>query len=212
MAAEDNLFNSLIQEFNALRAEILARSNAQHTLLNLNVTILGTLIGLAIAGRGPQSQLLLLLVPLVSNSMGFLWLDHHTAVQRAGVYIERRIRPALRDLSQSVTLMSWENFFNDQFWRLKVSRTVFWAPLSILFLAAPIGATAYTFSLLNSNLALIGVWILGVLTEATLIGTSVLMFSQRWVRGYRRAEHSEDDMQSTFTTVNAAEKPGADPT
>jgi hypothetical protein len=182
---DENLFTALMQEFNSLRAEILARSNAQHTLLNLNVTILGTLIGFAIAGREGGAPLLLLLVPLVSNSIGFLYLDHHTAIQRAGVYIDERIRPVLQELASSKKAMSWETFFNEHFWRRRTSKVVFWAPLSILFIAAPIGATVYTFPLLSFNVTLTAVWVFGVLTEIGLFTTSIMMFSRRWVRGYR---------------------------
>lgn len=182
---DENLFTVLMQEFNALKAEILARSNAQHTLLNLNVTILGTLVGFAIAGHEGGASLLLLLVPLVSNSIGFLYLDHHTAIQRAGVYIDQRIRPVLQELVLSKRAMSWETFFNEHFWRRGASKVIFWAPLSILFVAGPIGATIYTFPLLNFNLTLMAVWGFGVLTELGLFAASVIMFSRRWVRGYR---------------------------
>ena len=186
MAMTDHRLNTLLHEFNAIRAEILARSNAQHTLLNMNVTILGTIVGFAIAGSGRQSGLLLLLVPLVSNSIGFLYLDHHTAIQRAGVYIDSEIRPALQEVDESKQVLSWEDFFNTGFWRHGMSKVVFWSPLSILFLAAPIGATAYTLPLLKSNTALILVWALGVLTEIALIVTSTVMFRQKWARGYRQ--------------------------
>ena len=160
---DENLFILLMQEFNILRAEILARTNGQHTLLNLNVTILGTLVGFAIAGHERGASLLLLLVPLVSNSIGFLYLDHHIAIQRAGVYIDQRIRPVLQELVLSKRAMSWETFFNEHFWRRGTSKVVFRAPLSILFVAGPIGATIYTFPLLNSDLALMAVWAFGVL-------------------------------------------------
>jgi hypothetical protein len=181
----DRELTVLLQEYSALRAEILSRSTAQHTLLNLDVTILGTIVGLAIAKDSQDGPLLLLLVPLVSGSLGFLYLDHHTAIQRAGVYIDRVIKPPLQRLSRSSDLMSWEDFFNDNFFRRRSSMAVLWTPLAVLFICGPIVSSVFTVRHLGGQAGLIAAWSLGVAIEVFLIVFAYRMFSQRWVRGYR---------------------------
>src|SRR5689334_13795793 len=70
----DRQLTVLLQEYNSLRQEIFSRSTAQHTLMNIDVTIVGTIVGFAIAKDSPAAPLLLLLVPLISGSLGFLYL------------------------------------------------------------------------------------------------------------------------------------------
>lgn len=180
LEADERHFGTLTQEYLALRAEILSRSNAQHTIINLDVTILGSLIGISLASSSPTAPLLLLAVPLVSNSLGFLYLDHHGAIQRAGRYIEDRIEPEFRRFARSRSLMTWESFFDGNHWRNSTARLLFWAPLSLLFLVGPIACTILTFRFLNSVPGYVTAWVLGIATEIACAVFGVLILGSWW--------------------------------
>src|SRR5437588_10652474 len=82
-------------EFTKMRDEITARSTMQWTIVGLNVTGSGVVAGFALADS--SSRMLLLLLPLLSPSLGMLWIDHALNILRIGHYIESVIAPVLRN-------------------------------------------------------------------------------------------------------------------
>lgn len=88
MAADEDpesLQRIALAEFSALRNEIGSRSTAQHTLINLSITAIGAVVGFALAQKGNLS--LLLLLPILSPSLGMLYLDHALNIMNIGNYI-----------------------------------------------------------------------------------------------------------------------------
>ena len=80
---------AILAEFSALRAEIAARSSAQHTLLNLNLTASGVVLGTALAQRANLA--VLLVVPIIGCCFGLLFIDHAAVIEKLG-----RVIPAPR--------------------------------------------------------------------------------------------------------------------
>lgn len=72
-------------EFEAYRQEILDRSGHQHTLLTLNLTAVSAAGGLVLSEYGDPRVLLLL--PIISSSIGLLWYDHARNIDSLGDYI-----------------------------------------------------------------------------------------------------------------------------
>jgi hypothetical protein len=77
-------------EFNAYRAEILARANFQHTLISIDLTALAALAGFVLSHHADKR--LLLLLPIVSSSIGLLWYDHARNIESLGDYIRRDLQ------------------------------------------------------------------------------------------------------------------------
>jgi hypothetical protein len=100
----DRPIEALVAEFSAIRAEIGYRSTTQHLLVNLNMIAIGAIIGFAL--RTPGAPLLLLLVAVVSPTLGLLWADHARSVQYLARYIDRDLH-IVRD-GQKVKLFLWE--------------------------------------------------------------------------------------------------------
>lgn len=72
-------------EFTGLRAEIDRRSNAQQGLLVLYVTGVG--IASTVAVEAGAKALSLLLLPFASLAFASLFIDHHEAIGRIGIYL-----------------------------------------------------------------------------------------------------------------------------
>lgn len=108
--------DTTIAEFNALRQEIIHRSGSQHGLMSLGMTIAVGLAGFAFAEtEGLLRAELLLLIPLAVLPLGLLWLDHHRAISRMGLYIKVNHRASvIRALAaagydrDTDALMRWE--------------------------------------------------------------------------------------------------------
>ncbi len=75
--------------FSACREEILARSAHQHTLISINLTALAAVAGVVLSGHADHR--LLLLLPLLSSSIGLLWYDHARNIDSLGDYVRERL-------------------------------------------------------------------------------------------------------------------------
>src|ERR1700677_3308141 len=96
----------LLAEFQALRAEIAARSGAQSTMMQLAVTAFGVLAGLAFTQYGDHR--LLLLIPVISAILGLIWLDHAANISNIGDFIKGQIMPALQRAAGMEALPDYE--------------------------------------------------------------------------------------------------------
>jgi hypothetical protein len=72
-----------------LRAEILNRSNAQQAASGANLTLVGIVLGLALARHADAA--VLLVIPPVSVTLGLIWLDHAAVIKAIGYYIAQRL-------------------------------------------------------------------------------------------------------------------------
>ena len=96
----------LLAEYQALRAEIQARSAAQSTMMQLTITALGALAALSFTQYG--DRVMLLLIPVISTILGLVWLDHAANISNIGDFIMQHLWPALRAASQAEKLPDYE--------------------------------------------------------------------------------------------------------
>ena len=94
----------MLEEYKALRAEILDRSRSQQTLLQIHTTALATLLGLALTkAAGPW---VVLIIPIEASVFGYWYWDHGWAIFDIARHV-RRIEAAVNKLTGSTSL-SWE--------------------------------------------------------------------------------------------------------
>lgn len=79
-----------LAEYSALRTEIINRSDAERSLVNLNLTASGALAGVAAAN--PQSAGLMIVLPFLSAALGLLFLDHELRIHRIAGYMREHGR------------------------------------------------------------------------------------------------------------------------
>jgi hypothetical protein len=88
-AAADKAVDVLLAEFNALRAEIVARTSSQAALVGIGLTAVGVIVGFVV-NDGGDKQLLLALPPLAAL-VNLLWSIENRRVTLAGAYIRRTL-------------------------------------------------------------------------------------------------------------------------
>ena len=118
-----------LAEYAARYSEIAQRSTFQQALLALNLTSAGTIVGFVLANHAPKA--LLLIVPVVSSTLGLIWLDHHRNIQLAGQYIKEKLW---------MWTPSWEE------WRARKRGTnerVYWFAMGFIFAAGSIGSLVF---------------------------------------------------------------------
>jgi hypothetical protein len=153
MAADEDpesLQRMALSEFSALRNEIGSRSTAHHTLINLSITAIGAIIGFALAQKGDLS--LLLLLPILSPSLGMLYLDHAINVMNIGNYINNKLKPILRFMQYEEVVRSYEQ-------RRLLRVLPYGLPIFIIFAGVPIGSLTVTFPILQKRQET-GMWML----------------------------------------------------
>jgi hypothetical protein len=102
----------VLAEFAGLRGEIATRVNLLVTLILGNLTVLGVVFGIALSRSGNTK--ILLVLPLVTPSIGLLYLDQSRELENFGVYISKHIRPQLKIPPQlkvnDVEAFGWESW------------------------------------------------------------------------------------------------------
>ena len=171
---------TLLAEFTALRQEIDSRSSTQHTLLNLNITAVATLIGLVATENAQES--LLLLITLTSGTLGILWVDHARTIGNIGRYINEDIRPQLETIT-GTNVLAWEAANRLYIEDAKVSvNWTFRLAMFFTFFIPPAGALIST-PLLHPSIAGSGkmfwvVWAMGaIMTSFMTFLIAVAQFS-----------------------------------
>jgi hypothetical protein len=173
---DDNRVDFLIAEFGQLRNEILARSSAQQSLLRLNIT--STAIISALVLDSSASSLLLLMIPLLSCSLGFLYIDHAYTIRGIGRYINSHLRPLAVELASSERILFWEQH------RIKFDRPystrIIWA-LPTMFVFEGSAAAALTLTIVPATAAKqdvwpIAFWFIGATLSAVLFLVWVFIF------------------------------------
>lgn len=154
-----------LEEFKALREEIGNRSSAQHTLINLNITAVGTIGGLVIAYHG--SPLVLLIVPLLSSALGLLFVDHAYNISRIGWYIGDKLWSFLRQMPGSDKIPTYEEEVA-AYEQRKIARIGYGVPFFFMFSGPPIFGLVFSFGSLGAAWA-IALWVVGLLMLIDLI-------------------------------------------
>jgi hypothetical protein len=81
----------VLAEFNALRAEIIARQASAQSLLSIQLTAAGALFSLALSGAGRAAVLLVL--PLITYMLAGRAVAHSYACLSIGTYIRTQLSP-----------------------------------------------------------------------------------------------------------------------
>jgi hypothetical protein len=123
------------------RGEINERSRAQHTIIQIAVTAVGTVLGFVLGAKADPR--VLLVIPLISTPLGMLYLDHGLNIANIGEFIRTRIVPVLEVVPGASDVLGYEAFMRS-FERRRVLRVLlFGAPLLLLFAGFPAGALFY---------------------------------------------------------------------
>lgn len=161
-----------LAEFAALRQGMAQRAAQEHALIGLNLTALGTIVGFVVTQKAGEE--LLLVVPLVSSTLGLLWLDHHTNIHRAAAYI--------RDHLWEWT-PSWEKHLvtrHHSRWRA----FIFWSSIGLVFAAVPVAALVIGWPPADGRSGVYVLWGLGAaLTALYLVAFTHTVFAGVRQRG-----------------------------
>jgi hypothetical protein len=123
------------------RSEINERSRAQHTIIQIAVTAVGTVLGFVLGAKADPR--VLLVIPLISTPLGMLYLDHGLNIANIGEFIRTRIVPVLELVPRASDVLGYEAFMRT-FERRRLLRVfLFGAPLLLLFAGFPAGALIY---------------------------------------------------------------------
>jgi len=98
-----------LAEFECLRNEILNFQRMQHNLIWINISIIGTFLAIYFAYRSDKTDMILLIVPIVSSLLGVCWVARGRRISQTGHYIKNNIAPALQTLCHDKKIMGWEN-------------------------------------------------------------------------------------------------------
>jgi hypothetical protein len=154
-------------EFAAYRAEILHRSSQQYTLLALDLTALTAIGGFVLSDHA--NRLLLLLLPIVSSSIGLLWYDHARNIDSLGTYIRDQM-PLLGGYEQKI----------DELEVAELRRVPMTLALLVLLVGTPLSGLVVTLGHLHGSLW--ALWACGV-----LLSVACTFFLVRWMLAGLRA-------------------------
>jgi hypothetical protein len=104
-AAASRAVDVLLAEFNALRAEIVARTNSQAALVGVGLTALGVIVGFVVKDKA--NERLLLALPPLAVLVNLLWSIENRRVTLIGAYIREALWRTLQNYTD-ITI-SWEN-------------------------------------------------------------------------------------------------------
>lgn len=159
MADPASVIQVCLAEFNKLRDEIAGRSATVWTLMGLNATVSSAVAGFVLARQA--DPLLLLLLPLLSPSLGLLLIDHATNIGNIGQYINSHLKPLLQEAAGEPRLLCYEDWV-DRYEEQPLRRLLpYGIPLVLLFNVVPVGALLYTVTRLSTP-ASWAVWVLGL--------------------------------------------------
>ena len=146
-----------LAEFTALRAEILQLNQQQSQLLNLQLTVVGAVLSVALTT--PSLRLVLLIVPLVSYLLYLRLVSDSQAVQDISRYIQQdlggRIPGGLRWES-----WLWANSRRQRFFAV-LPRLLTFAGASALALVLSAPAVFRSTAEPAARFGLVAVWVLG---------------------------------------------------
>jgi hypothetical protein len=172
-AQDDRMLQARLAEYASHRAEIGWRTNAQQTLLGLNVTAAG-LVGSA-ALSAPSRRLLLLVLPYVCSALGMAWLDHGRSIAKTAQHIRVALWPGVQEDAGLTTpeerhrLRCRDDYLIEQDVETRARyRLTVVVPYGLVFTAPSIAALAFAWPA-NRSVGLAVLWAAGlVLTIANL--------------------------------------------
>ena len=128
MTEDVNGAGFLKEEYQALRGEILKRTELQHQLISIALVAFGSLLALGFGKDGsPQATLA---YPLLTVALAAAWSQHDIRIRQMGAYIKDSIEPQLLGTGKG-----WEHFLE---WSgaesERVGKRAQWSTRVILFI------------------------------------------------------------------------------
>lgn len=156
-----------LAEFGKLRDEIAGRSSTLWTLLGLNASVSSAVAGFVLADRA--DPLLVLLLPLLTPSLGLLVIDHAANIGQIGEYINRVIKPLVHEVTGESRLLCYEDWVD--VWETRRVRRVlaFGLPLVLLFSVVPVFSLVYVVPHLDNG-TVWALWVTGFLMTGFQVG------------------------------------------
>jgi hypothetical protein len=124
---EENEFACLIEEYKALRTEIVTRLEAQQDVLSYSIVLIAAALPVSGTVVEREQYTLLLLIPLVFILIGWLLLSQEYMIDTLGVYINTRLAPRMecllaRKMQTRGPLWEWELFQYSTFYGASLGR------------------------------------------------------------------------------------------
>ncbi|WP_162937526.1 hypothetical protein [Indioceanicola profundi] len=88
----------IMEEFKALRNEILFRASTQLNIIKLNITAMGLIAGAYFTKTDLFYNRILFLIPVISPILGLLWLDNATSITNIGNFIQKDIKSDIKHI------------------------------------------------------------------------------------------------------------------
>ena len=151
---EENEFACLLEEYRALRTEIVSRLEAQQQILNYTVVLIAAALPVSSTIIEREQYTLLLLMPLVFTLMGWLLLVQENMIDVLGLYINIRLAPRMerfldRKLQTTGPMWQWELF----------QHTTFYGSFARRLLQAVLGAVRYILPILPGIASILAWWL-----------------------------------------------------
>ena len=130
---------ALLAEYEALRAEINRRSQAQQTLAVLCITASGAIASFALSRNLVP---VLLLQPMLGACLGLLYADHGNSIHNIGRYLHDHTAARVDSLTRSKGLLAWERRGARD---AATSRAVWLLPHAMIFMVSGVLALMLAF-------------------------------------------------------------------
>lgn len=127
---------ALVAEFNSLRAEIAGRSSSQQLLVNLSLTMVGLVLGIAFSQRA--SAAIILVIPIFASCCAMLYFDHAAQITKIGRYIGHVVHPKLRNIVDDDQVLAWESSYLKFQEKSDATPFQFGIPTFVLFVGGPL--------------------------------------------------------------------------
>jgi hypothetical protein len=101
-----------LEEHRALRNEIEQHHVSMRHMTIFNITASGTIFSLVFLNN--ELVPLLLLIPVLSSILGFIFFFHSKRMSQLGHYIQKVIAPNIRKLLNNDSLLAWEDNIREQ--------------------------------------------------------------------------------------------------
>lgn len=174
-----DVLTAALAEFGKLRDEIAGRSTQLWTLLGLNATASSAVAGFVLAQKADPR--LLLLLPLLTPSLGLLVIDHATNIGNIGDYIRTVLKPLIQEATGEPRLFCYEEWV-DRWETRGVRRALaFGLPLVLLFSVVPVYSLALTVPHLDDPWTW-ALWVIGLAMTVFQVALWVVFLAPPLVR------------------------------
>ena len=172
-----------LAEYQCLKNEALTLSRGGNTLIGINITVVGIILGIWELVTFPSGVFCLFLVmSLVSSSLGLIWIAGQRYILKVSNYINSTITPAIRDILANIEIFKWEEKVRSPFkmWEFFAgTRQGSLIVIFMFFVPSLTGLGVAIYGMVTQHLW--GLWYFISLLVAVVIVILMLLFSGwRW--------------------------------